>query len=118
LDGATVDVALTGDAVAGTDYTTSLVGGQLSFAAGETMASFTVTPIDDALVEGDESVIATISSPSDGGTIATASATATIEDNERITNITAHGNGGSSTPVVSADGSTIVFRSSASNLIP
>jgi len=118
LDAATISVALTGTAVAGTDYTTTLVDGELSFVAGATTASFTVTPINDMRAEGDETVIATISGPSDGVAITTASANATIVDDERLTLLTPNSQMPSYPPQMSVDGSVIAFSSLATTLDP
>ena len=56
--------------------------GQLEFANGALTATFTVTPVNDANPEPDETVIATISNPSDGSAVTTASATATIVNDD------------------------------------
>ncbi|MEY3897308.1 MAG: hypothetical protein RLZZ214_2829 [Verrucomicrobiota bacterium] len=72
----TVNLALTGTATHGTDYTT--LATTLTFAAGETSKTLTVTPNDDALAEGAETVIATLAAGS-GYTIAASPAdTATV----------------------------------------
>jgi Ca2+-binding RTX toxin-like protein len=75
-----VDVALSGAATQGNDYTVSGLSGtnsnQLTFAANASSASFTVTTSPDTVVEADESVIATISN-AQGQTGATAQGSAT-----------------------------------------
>ena len=60
----TVDYAVTGTASgSGTDYT--LINGTLSIAAGSTTGTITITDIvDDSADEPDETVIVTLSSPS------------------------------------------------------
>ena len=82
------DVAVTvayatsnGTAAAGSDYTAS--SGTLSFAVGETSKTFTVPILDDTLVEGNETVNLTLTSPTGGATLGGQStATLTIVDND------------------------------------
>ena len=54
----TVNYAITGTATNGTDYT--LVAGSATIPANQTTVDIAVTPIDDALAEGTESVILTL----------------------------------------------------------
>ena len=78
----TVDYAVTGTATGtGTDYT--LANGTLTITAGNTTGTITIAPIvDDALVEGNETVIVTLSNPS-GATLGTDTVhTYTITDND------------------------------------
>ncbi|WP_238182530.1 M10 family metallopeptidase C-terminal domain-containing protein [Methylobacterium trifolii] len=98
---ATVAVGLSGTATgpgsAGADYSVSgLVttgaggvgsaaapaGGSLGFAIGQASASFTVTTTPDTAVEPNETVIATLGTPTDGGTVAVGTATGTILDDD------------------------------------
>ncbi len=65
-----------GTAVAGTNYTAS--SGTVSFAAGVTAASVTVPTIDDNVVTPNLTMGVTLSSPSSGVVLGTASATGTI----------------------------------------
>ena len=78
----TVDYAVTGTATGtGTDYT--LANGTLTITAGNTTGTITIASIvDDALVEGNETVIVTLSNPS-GATLGTDPVhTYTITDND------------------------------------
>ena len=64
-NGGSLNVALSvsytvgGTATAGTDY--SFIGGYITIPAGSTSATATVTPIDDLLVEGAETIIVSLS---------------------------------------------------------
>lgn len=69
-----------GTATAGSDY--SQRNGQLTFNPGETLKSFNVPILDDAIVEGDETVLLQLSNPSANATISTVQATLTISDND------------------------------------
>jgi uncharacterized protein YjlB len=75
-----VDYTVTGTATPGADYVA--LSGTATFAAGAETAVVTVTPVDDAEVEGDETVIVTL----DAGTTYTLGddiqATVTIVDND------------------------------------
>ncbi len=78
----TVNYAVTGTATGGgTDYT--LANGTLTITAGDTDETITIASIvDDALVEGNETVIVTLSGPS-GATLGTDTVhTYTITDND------------------------------------
>ena len=82
-DGAvSVDYATTnGSATAGADYSAS--AGTLSFADGQTSASFNVPILDDGLVEADETFTVSLSNPMGGAALGTpVMATATILDDE------------------------------------
>ena len=78
----TANISVSGTATSGTDYST--LGTTVVFAAGAATATKTVTPLDDAAVEGPETVIATVVSGS-GYVVGTpASATVTISDNDVV----------------------------------
>ena len=79
---ATVDYAtMDGTASAGLDY--QATSGTLNFADGQTSASFTVSVLDDTLLEGDENVVLSLSNPSSGSTLVSpATATLTIVEND------------------------------------
>ncbi len=74
----TVDWAegTSGTATSGTDYT-AITGGTLTFAAGTTSQTFNVSVTGDALDEANETIVVTLSSPTNA-TLATASRTGTI----------------------------------------
>ena len=74
-----------GTAAAGTDYTAA--AGSLSFAAGETTKTVTVSIIGDATVEPDETFTLLLSNPVNA-TIATGTATATIANDDLATPVT------------------------------
>jgi hypothetical protein len=78
----TVDYATTdGTATAGLKYVAT--AGRLTFAAGETLKTFTVPIIDNAVGEGDQTVNLRLSNPGGGGTIgATVSSILTIVDDD------------------------------------
>jgi hypothetical protein len=78
----TVDFATSdGTATAGADYTAA--SGTLTFAAGETEKTITVTILNDALPEADETFLVTLSNPTGGGTLGPrAVATVTINDDD------------------------------------
>jgi hypothetical protein len=82
----TVTDLLTGSATSGTDYSAFGGAGAISVANGSATGTLTVPVLQDALLEGTESVNASISAPSNGAvTITGASATANILDNETAT---------------------------------
>lgn len=82
-----VNYTLSGTATSGSDYTP--VSGSVSFGIGVPTATVTVTPIDDAVYDRDETVILTLS-PAAGYAIgAPASATVTITDDEAVVTVSA-----------------------------
>ncbi len=77
----TVAYTITGTATgAGTDYT--LASGTLTIAAGVTSANITATIVDDAIVEFPETIIATLSAPTNSTLGANTVYTYTITDND------------------------------------
>ena len=70
----------TGTATSGTDYT-ALASGTLTFAAGETGKTLTVTVTGDETSEPDETVVVTLSGPANA-VLGTASGTGTITDDD------------------------------------
>jgi VCBS repeat-containing protein len=76
--GLTVFYTLSGTATNGTDYTT--LPGRITFAAGATTATVTVSPIADNLAEGNETVILTLLDRSGYTLGANTTATITLAD--------------------------------------
>jgi len=72
--------AANGSATAGNDYT--VASGTLSFAPGVTTRVMRVPLLDDAIYEGNETLIVNLSSPSPGAFIFDAQGVGTIIDNE------------------------------------
>ena len=78
----TVNYQLSGTAIQGTDY--SSLNGTATFAPGSTTTTVTVTPTDDLVFEGNETVILTVTTGT-GYNVGTAkTATVTIADNDAI----------------------------------
>ncbi len=77
----TVQLTRTGTAVSGVDYTIS-AGGTVGIPANQASATITVTPIDDSLVESDETVIVSIAPDAEYVVGSPNSATVTIADND------------------------------------
>jgi Calx-beta domain len=69
-----------GTAISGSDF--SAASGVVSFAANQATATITVATIDDTAVESAETMSVTLSAPSSGAAIATATGTGTIIDND------------------------------------
>ena len=91
-----------GSAAAGSDYTTA--SGTVTFGAGATSATFTVTVLGDNVVESDETFVVTLSNPTGGLSLGSpSSATVTILNDDAARAVTiagvsaAEGNTGSST---------------------
>jgi hypothetical protein len=80
-DPLTVFYTMAGTAQAGLDYVA--LPGSVTFAAGAAEAAVTVTPIDDALLEGQESVTLRLDPRPGYQVSAVGQATVTIEDDER-----------------------------------
>ncbi|MDP4260939.1 MAG: HYR domain-containing protein [Bacteroidota bacterium] len=86
-----VNFAFTGSAGFGTDYTVSFSSGTtgstsssstLTVPSGTSSVTVTILPIDDADIEGTESVSLTLSAPTGGYTLGTASANINLTDND------------------------------------
>ncbi|GAA4356577.1 hypothetical protein GCM10023151_04630 [Kangiella marina] len=105
----TVTIGYTGTATDTDDYNLSGGAGTTSVVipAGATSATVTVNVIDDFVLEGDETVIATISAVSNGS-INTASDTVTISDNDSasvtVADVTVDENAGIATFTVTLNG--------------
>jgi hypothetical protein len=76
----TVNYTIGGTATNGTDYQT--IGTSVTIPAGQASATVTITPIDDALIEGPETVILTLAADPAYTIGAQNTATATIADND------------------------------------
>ncbi|HEY2992252.1 MAG TPA: Calx-beta domain-containing protein [Methylomirabilota bacterium] len=87
--GVTVDYATTdGTATAGTRYLPA--AGRLTFGLGETVKTFTVPLIDDAIAQGPQTVNLTLSNPGGGAALGSQStAVLTIDDNEPYISLSA-----------------------------
>lgn len=84
----TVNYTVGGTAANGVDYQS--LGGNLTIPAGQALATIVVTPIDDSLFEGSETVVLTLSTDSNYLLTGSSSATATITDDDRpVLNIVA-----------------------------
>ena len=82
----TVNFNVTGTATSGTDFTA--LGTSVTFAAGQTTKTLTLTPIDDSLDEVEETAIVTLATGS-GYTIGSPnSAVVTIADDDPAVNLT------------------------------
>ena len=84
--GVTVNYAVTGGTATdgGVDYTLG-GSGTLTFGAGETTKTFTVQTVDDAIVEGPETVQLALSNATGGATLGTPNASVlTILDNDTL----------------------------------
>lgn len=87
-----------GTATGGSDFTNS--AGSITFAAGETTQIVRVNLINDALTEGDETLVASIANASTG-TIVTATASVTLLDDDlSVWKVTSGGDAGESAGVL------------------
>lgn len=85
--GLDVGFTVSGTATAGSDYVA--LSGVVSFLAGASTATVLVTPIDDGVVEGDETVVVTLDASGDYAIGAADDAMVVIADNDE-----ADGDGG------------------------
>jgi hypothetical protein len=76
----TVNFGISGTATNGTDYDS--LTGSVTISAGQTTATVTVRPIDDTLVEGNETAVLTLSSNANYTIGTQNSSTVTIADND------------------------------------
>lgn len=99
-----------GSAVAGSDYTAT--SGTVSFAANQTTATINVGTVNDLVVEPTEVMSVTLSNPSTYATVATATGTGTIDDDDiafanlAISNAAAVTEGGTLAFTVTRSGNT------------
>jgi hypothetical protein len=78
----TVNYTVSGTAVAGTDYVT--LPGSVTINAGETVGAIPIVPIDNAIIDGNRTVIVTLASGTGYVLGATTNATATIRDDDTL----------------------------------
>jgi hypothetical protein len=71
-----------GTAVAGSDYTAA--SGTITFAVGETSRLISISTVDDAVNEPNETMTVSLTSPTGGAVVSPAVATGTILDNDPI----------------------------------
>ena len=76
----TVNYTVGGTATAGADYTA--LSGNVVIPAGSASATITVTPVDDTVSEGDETVVVTLSSSASYNVGSPSAATVTIADDD------------------------------------
>ncbi len=83
----------------GADYTASLTG-SVAIAAGQAFADITITPVNDLLIEGSETVTINLTDTANYDLDATATATVTIADNDFSTKISAIQGASQTSPLV------------------
>lgn len=105
----TFSYQVSGTATAATDYTT--LAGTATFGANVTTTDITVTPLEDTIFDGDETVIVTVSAGASFNVTGSGQSTVTIQDNETA-QITS---GITATPAAPVTKQTIQF-SCASNM--
>ena len=81
----TVFYTLGGTAVSGTDYTLMPAPSSVTIPAGSSSKTITVTPINDVVMEGNETVVMTLSPRSNYTVGSPSSATVTFVSDERVT---------------------------------
>ena len=82
----TVNLAFSGTASNGADYTRSATS--ITIPAGSTTGSITLTGVDDALDEADETIVVDIATVTNGTETGTQQVTATITDDDSPPNVT------------------------------
>ncbi len=83
----------------GADYTPTLTG-SVAIAAGQAFADITITPVNDLLIEGSETVTINLTDTANYDLGATATATVTIADNDFSTKISAIQGASQTSPLV------------------
>ena len=81
----TIDLGLSGTATSGSDYTAS--GTQIVVPVGQTTGSITITGVDDAAIEGDETVIVDVTAVVNGNEAGEQQLTITLTDDESPPNV-------------------------------
>jgi len=82
----TVNYSVSGTATAGSDYTS--LGTSVTFAAGSSTATKTVTPVDDSLIEPDETIILTLATGTGYTVGGPASATVILTSDDVLPTVT------------------------------
>uniref|UniRef100_UPI003AAF764A Calx-beta domain-containing protein n=1 Tax=Flavobacterium sp. XS1P32 TaxID=3401726 RepID=UPI003AAF764A len=104
-----ITISYSGTATSGSDHTASSL--TITIPSGSTSGTVTITPIDDNINEGPETVIANIDNVTGGCAteLGTQSATVTITDNDAVPTVA------TITPASATEGSPVVFEFSLSN---
>jgi len=103
----TVNYSLAGTATNGTDY--AFLNGGVTFGAGSSIATISVSPIDDSIVEASETVTVSLASSSTYMLGATTSANILIADNDTPTPVDNAGNTLATARAI-AGGATQIFN--------
>lgn len=83
----TVSYSLSGTATSGVDYTAP--SGSVAFLTSDTTKTISITTLSDALIEGSETLVVTLTTTNAGGIIETASASGTITDSTILSTLNA-----------------------------
>ncbi len=110
----TVNFTVAGGATAGSDYQSP--GTSATIPAGALFTTVTITPIDDAAVEGTEAVVLTLSSSANYNIGSQASATVNISDNDAVAGLPdVVVLGVSATPANPSPGQPVTFTATIKN---
>jgi hypothetical protein len=104
----TVSYALSGTATSVTDYTPAL-SGTVVIPIGAVSAALTITPVNDTVFEGPETIVITVTTSSPGYLVGSGAATVTIADND-LPQVTIAASDASASEVGSDAGSVTLTR--------
>ena len=104
----TVSYTVGGSATAGSDYTG--IGASVTIPAGATTATITVMPVNDTMVEGDETVVVTLSTSAAYTVAAAGSATVTIVSDDVLPTVSIAATTGTATEAGPSAGMFTVTR--------